>query len=235
MNKLLRLATGKSEPPTRSPERVALAAAIEKRGAAVRECEALQQALRETNARIRDDDDGATAAIEKAKEAVESAKSNVVSYLIEGALGKTGNEPISIRQACISLQTAEDHLKALEEVRTALTACAEAAERERARAQKQVERAIFEIVRSDPGVLKLVTDFEVHRRQLVERQRVLSWIISWLHTKMITPKELPEEFERTQYVRTDNDIPNRDILAEDWKDALDRLAIDADAPLPEVK
>jgi chromosome segregation ATPase len=218
--KLLRLATGKSEPPPRSPERIALAAAIDRHAAALADFAATEKALSETRARIYHAD-GAREAIEKARAAIEEAKTNAADHLTSLALGTAGDAPISVEDARAALRAAEDKLVALEATETALAARLKSCESALYFKRDHLNKGLQDVVKSETGVRKLLSEFAALKREINERSDVLRW----LHSKSL----IPDEFKGWGNEKIYNDL--RDGTAP-WKDAFDRLSIDADAPLP---
>jgi hypothetical protein len=223
MTKLLRLATGKSEPPPRSPERVALAAAIEKHSSAVRELDAANKAYRQVQEQIYHGDDTAEVLVEKARAAVETAKENAVNHLTNTMLGEVGDVPLSVETARAALREAEDKLRALLETKPILVSRLENCERKTAIAKRALDEAIRDVVRSEPGIKNLLAKYEAAK---VEFER-LRLDLFWFWRKDLMP-EKPREWGCIEPLQID---PGSAGPAP-WRDAIELLAIDADALLP---
>jgi predicted nucleic acid-binding Zn-ribbon protein len=224
MNKLLRLATGKSEPPPRSPEREVLAAAIEKHSAAVRELDVTKQALRTAKDRIYQDGNQAEV-VERAKAAVEDAKTNAAAHMTKTLLGNAGAAPVSVKEARRALQAAEDDLEALQAVEATLAKRVADCERDLAIAKRKLDEAIRDVVFSGPGIRKLLIEFDNLKRDLEIRGRALSWF----SRRFLIPDEFKNWQSTKMYDPAHREVPEG---TEPWKDALEQLAIDADTPLP---
>ncbi|SHM07024.1 hypothetical protein SAMN05444159_7591 [Bradyrhizobium lablabi] len=223
---LLRMATSKSAPPPpRSPERVALAAAIERHTAAVREHDATTRALDEAKARIYHDGNQAEA-VEKAKAAVENAKANAAKHMTESLLGKAGEAPVSIQEARRALQDAEDELEALKAVeatlQTRLTACTS----ELDWAKRHLRDRVRDVVSSEPGIRNLLTKFEAAKKDLEQRHLDLRWFSRQFM--------IPDEFKNwdLEGIRHEPQPNALSELTAPWAAALEQLAVDADTPLP---
>jgi predicted RNase H-like nuclease (RuvC/YqgF family) len=211
--------------PPRTPEREALAAAIARHNNAVREFDATERALRETKARIYHDDNAAEA-VEKAKAAVESAKVNAAKHMTESLLGKAGEAPVSIQEARRALQNAEDELEALQAVKATLQARFTACESELDWAKRHLRDRVRDVVCSEPGIRNLLTKFEAAKKDLEQRHLDLRWFSRQFM--------IPDEYKNWDLEGIRHE-PQPDALSDltaPWAAAIERLAIDADAPLP---
>jgi hypothetical protein len=224
MNKLLRLASGKAEPPPRSPERVVLAAAIEKHSSAVRELDATNQAYRQVRAQIYHDDDAAEVLVEKARAAVETAKENAVTRLTNTIPGAGDDASLSVEAARTALREAEDKLQALLEAKPILASRLEVCERNAARAKREVDEAIRHVVRSESAsVRNLLVKYESVKVEFERLRLDLFWF--WRQNMM---PDKPREWGCIEPLQIDAGSAG----PAPWRDALEQLAINADAPLP---
>jgi chromosome segregation ATPase len=225
MINVLRAVAKPTDKPARSPERVALAAAIERHTAAVREFDATERALREAKARIYQDDNQAEI-VEKAKAAVEDAKANAATHMTETLLGKAGAAPVSVREARRALQEAEDELEALLAVKTTLETRLAACESELNWAKRHLRDRVRDVVCSEPGIRNLLIKFEAAKKDLEQRHLDLRWFSRQFM--------IPDEFKNWDLEGIRHE-PQPDALSEltaPWAAAIEQLAIDADAPLP---
>jgi hypothetical protein len=224
MNKLLRLATGKAEPPTRSPERSALAAAIEKHTTAVRELDATNHAYRQVKAQIYHDDDSAEVLVEKARAAVETAKENAVTRLTNIALGTGDDASLSVDAARAALREAEDKLQALLEAKPILASRLELCERNAARTKRALDEAVRDVVRSESASIRnLLAKYEAAKLEFERLRLDLYWF--WRNDMM---PDRPREWGCIEPLRIDAGSAG----PAPWRDILQQLTIDADAPIP---
>ena len=163
---------GKPAPPSRSPEREALAAAIERQGNAVRNADATRRALSETRSRL----STAADAVTTAKAAIEIAKANTVADLTAMALGEAGKAPVTIKAARAELQAAEDDLEAQRAVQATLETRVAGCENELERSARQLTERIRDVVRSEPEIRNLMTKFVAVKKDLDQRRRDLQWL-----------------------------------------------------------
>lgn len=209
----LKLATT-SDPP-RSPEREALAEAIDRRDAAQAHLPRLQAAIENTVQLLHD----AMDALDGAEQELKKAKASESRHLSAVALGEVTEDMSQIKIAERAVADAQARCDTARHTRIALEQEARATEAEIEKARLYaVEPAIREVIKSEAPVEKLLADFAAVRRDYVMRRRVLEWLASNGEIK------LPSGI---------NDEPHEWTAArEPWDAAVSALATDPDAPLP---
>jgi chromosome segregation ATPase len=221
MANLLRM-PGKAAPPPRSPEREALAAAIERRNNAVRGLDATQKALSDMQTRRTD----ARAAVDKAKADVETAKTETAAHLTATALGQVVDAPLTIKEARGGLQEAEDAFETVQSTIATLETNIKAWNEDLYWAKDKLEKAPKAVVHSEPAIRSLVAKFEAVKSEL-ERRR---FDLLWLSRKDLIPADLVNwGLDRLQHIPLADALPDG---TAPWKAALDELAVNSGAPLP---
>jgi DNA repair exonuclease SbcCD ATPase subunit len=209
------LTTASVKPKQRSPERDALAAAIERHSAAARlisAIEAAQPAAKEAVYAAQD-------AAEAASATIAEAQANAALHLASVALGTAGAAPLSVKDARAAAQDAQDAYDAARAARAALEEQHRAATGELQTARYQIESRIRDVIKSEANIEKLLADFVATHRELVSRRRALEW----LDFRNAVPKGIAWRSEGSW-----PDLPG----ATTWKSAATALEADPDAPLP---
>lgn len=206
---------------SRSPERQALAAAIERHNAAKQRLEAIERARREITQKIVE----ARRVLDQATSAIETAQSNCAQHLTNAALGYVEPAPQSMKQARAALQDAQDELDALHAARSKLESDIPAAQTAKWTSELGLETRIRDVVKSDPAIESFVERYREERR---------------IHGRMPQgPKhELLEFFDRKRMLPHRFSLQKIDAEACDnemqvWQDAIKALEEDPDAPLPD--
>jgi hypothetical protein len=206
-------------PPLESEERLALAAAIERRNLVQRELDATVKALDELQeSRFAG---GARKAVEAAREAVEAAKTNAAAFVTATILGTAAEPPMSVKEARAALQEAEDNLETQRTVEAGLKAKKEAEEQALYFAKSRVKDKIQSVVGADPSLRKLLTEFEEMKRMVAQRTELFNalWAYiphahrNWSATRQYGSAELQDE-------------------TPPWRAALAELEHDSSASLP---
>lgn len=220
MASLLRM-PGRAAPP-RSPEREALAAAIERHAHAVRNLDATTRAI--------DDASTVTTAANQlaavAAEAVETAKQNAVTHVTARMMGEVNEAPISVRDARELLQSADDDATTARDVEAGLRSSLKAREEEVYWAKRKLTDAIRAVVVSEPGIRSLIRKFKELQDDLEARRGDLRW----LDSQFLIPDDLRFWEAAEMHVE-----PLRGSLPEGaapWAAALEELASNSEAPLP---
>lgn len=209
----LRIATAE-ESPRRTPEREALAEAVERHAEIVRRLAAIEAAQQTA----RSEHYAASAAADAAPAAIERAKGDVARHLTDVAMGTAGPAPKSVQHFRAKAQEAQDARDAAQSARDAL------AEQHRAEADSLVvarlnlDSRIKAVIAAEAPVEKLVANYRAAHREFATRQRVLEW----LEGRGAIPRDV--------FWRRDRG----DLLdgAAPWEAAVTALATDPDAPLP---
>jgi chromosome segregation ATPase len=212
---------GKTAPP-RSPEREALAAAIERHNNAVRNLDVTKRALDEARGR------SLAEAVTKARADVETAKVNAAAHMTETLLGKAADAPVSIKEARRALQEVEDELEALHAIQATLEKRLQDCREEKDWAKQLLDRALRDVIKAEPPVRQLLTKFKAVQADLEQRRFDLFWL--WRNDM------IPDEFKDwNMEERTVEPGPDDlSVGTAPWKAALDELASNSDAPLPAV-
>jgi chromosome segregation ATPase len=201
--------------PPRTPERESLAEAIARHAEATDQLAAVR-AARERTEEARHSAEEATA---KAKAAIEQAKIDTAAALVGGTPGAPGT---SVKAARAALQDCEDALEAAVAAGSVLAESAEEAERELARAERDVDRAVEAVVKASTEIRALVGRLKTAYAELVDVRNALRAVQS----------RLPDDLKILGSV----DIPSihqDDLkLAATWRAAIAALATDPDALLP---
>jgi uncharacterized protein YPO0396 len=212
---------GRAAPP-RSPERVALAAAIDRHNSAVTNLAATTKAIADAGSgRI-----AAEQLVVAAKETVEAAKRNAVTHLTARMLGEVNDAPTSVRDARDALRSAEDEYAASREVETALQSRLKDCEENIYWAKRKLTDAICDVVKSEPGIRALLTRFSKLRHELAQLHLDLTWFAGQFM--------IPDEFKHWESIET-MIVPDPNDLSErtmPWAAALSELASNSEAPLP---
>jgi|SRR5665213_1207040 len=224
----------KSMPLPRSPEREALAEAIERHDAAVRMLAANESAQAATQEAIY----AARHAVEQTAAAIEVAGENVATHLTAVAMGTAGVAPLSVKQTRLTAQDAEDALETTKSANAALVEQHKAAERELQYASDDLDKCVRAVVRSETGAAlsELLKQAETAQANLVNRRVVLRHL---LHADQVAEPEkqavksflgntaLPGTYGNVEYTDWE-----RHSACEPWLRCALTLRKDADSPLP---
>jgi hypothetical protein len=215
------------EPPPRTPQREALAAAQLRHSAAVDRLAAIQAARERTAQTQR----GARDAIKAATAGVEQAKLDAASALAGGTPGGQ-----SVKEARAALQDAEDALEASVEASGTLVASEKEAGDELQYARMALDEKLRDVVRSEANVAQLLKEAEAVQVDLVSRRVVLRHLFNSgfvaeqetdLRDFLLFKYQLPTGRGQVEYENFD-----AHPAADPWRQALQELRENADAPLP---
>jgi chromosome segregation ATPase len=148
----LRLASSDN---ARTPERAALAAAIEALNsdkAAVEETEAGIRYAREEIRRAR-------AAVEQAMEALESARAQKAEFMVSRALGNAGNLKKTIREAKIELEVAREDEAAISDAAATLNAQLKQCQGNFSHSEAKVKTCAQEVIKTDESTNAFLARF----------------------------------------------------------------------------
>jgi hypothetical protein len=226
-----------TEPPAISPERTGLADLIEASKAASANRAALDSAYQTAEIAVF----AARHALEAAEEAVEQAKSDAATFLTAVALGTAGERPATIKQARTAMQDAQDTLDASISARDLLRAQMAQGDAAPGFALMQLKDAAAAVIRSEApaAAANLVNEVAKLQAQLAEKGSALEWlsqadvfprgvfggiadpVAASVLNRMTSPPCVWAGLSEQQHAGRRR-----------WQDALDRLMIDATAPLP---
>jgi len=203
-------------PPSRSPEREALAQAIAKHAGAAVELEANKAATGAVRRKLRE----ARAGVERAEQTVEKAKDDAAAVVA----GTIERAPLSLGTARLRAEDAMDAMTAAQTALAALEKAGPTLEMRGSIMKSRLDEAIGEVVQSETPVRELLSMHAYLQRQLARHEMVLR-IISGLGGRHggIPADACGWNCEYGGQVETGADA---------WRVALAALREDADAPLP---
>jgi hypothetical protein len=144
--------------PSRTPEREALASAIQRHADAkdrLAKIIAAQEHASEIGRR-------AFSAVKSSKVVLEEAQASETAHLTAIALGELSRDtPSPIKVASVALETAEADHAAAKKTEKGLADGAEKAERELTWASRHLEDSVKAVVKADPVVEQLIADYRV--------------------------------------------------------------------------
>jgi chromosome segregation ATPase len=200
----------------RTPEREALAAAIERRDTAAIRLATIKIAQERAMNSVFDLKD----AVDKAIAALEQAKADEPHQLVEAFIGGATVEVASpVKSAAAAVEQANGRLAAARQMRAALEQEEKTAENDLMWAKNKLDGAVGDAVKADPATAQLVADFEAANKTCIELRQALS---------TLQREWLPAEAVRWDSIHPWSEMP----AAVVWKVALAALREDADAPLP---
>jgi hypothetical protein len=208
--------------PPKTPEREALAVAIERHNTAVRSFDATEKALDELRIHRAG---GAVDRLQDARAAVETAKANAVTHLTAVALGEAGEPPMSVKDARLNLQVAEDELEAQQKTFEALQAARTNWDSQIRWSKSRLDDAIKDVVKSEPGIRNLLTKFEAAKAEM----RKLRQELIWFDQRGMIPSDL-KFWDATNFWAEAG--PMLSERTAPWAGAIKELASNSEAPLP---
>jgi hypothetical protein len=154
-----------------SPERQALAAAIEARNTYNAEKAAAEAGLRELTRQVSD----AYGARGQAREAMETAQVAGVAHLVDVASGRAaaGTAPVTAKEARDAMAEAEDRLAMLKQAEAAMLARVGEMHKPFSSPQEKVKDAARAVLRSEIDVQTFFADIKKLQDELVEKRLVL--------------------------------------------------------------
>ena len=215
----MNIATLKVVTDERTPERAALAVAIENQRQIIEEITGIRKARRATEGRLYGEG-SAAAKVEAAAKAVEKAKTSAAEHAINVALGKGTVPPISAKAARLALEEATDELETVKATSSALEAREREAGGELASAKHGIDAAVRDVIKASPAVRAVFCEYAVAKRKVANLLAMRNFIEQKLHA---APDDDSAEDEPADVVAQ--------IAA--WNAAIADLRINADAPLPE--
>jgi hypothetical protein len=202
----------------RTPERVAVAAAIDRHNKAVREVEAANSAFEAVRwGRVNGEE-----AVERAAAAVEEAKANAAQYLTDIALGTAGTAPLSIKDARAAHQAAIDDYEAAVAARIAVEKHRQGAALTLSLARLHLDECIRAVVKAEPAVRDAIAVYIRIKSDLANRWRT----IAWLEKNMMVPPDLKNRGANINLVPSDQN-------GAEWEGFVKALETDPDAVLTE--
>jgi len=202
----------------RSAERATLAAAIERRES-LRRLIVANIAAQDT---AFDQMVNAKSVIEKAKGAIETAEAAAATNLANRLMGATGEPPLSVRDAKLALQDAEDELESVQAARKVLEEQERIAQSDLEWTERSVTEKAKDVIRSAEAVAGLIADFETVQRHFVEKKAAVEWLVR--------NGVVPNEFKSRLSIASNEQQKLSDAPA--WVAALEALKVNPDAQLP---
>ncbi|HZL39653.1 MAG TPA: hypothetical protein VFC45_05155 [Pseudolabrys sp.] len=221
---------------SRSPEREALAEAVERRDAIAAHLARLKTALEQSESSLYGDG-GALRAVDRAEAQLKEAKADEARYLAAVALGEATEDTNPIKAAERALAESNAQLDRARKTRDALTAEANDATSELDRAKRKIDDAVREVFASEAGptIDATLREAAALQEQLGAKRLFLKFLkdacfASWPPSDAIKP--IREFLEARAYpLETSSEASVHPSLAL-WRNAHDALATDADALLP---
>jgi chromosome segregation ATPase len=203
--------------PPRTPEREALAEAIERHSAARERLAAIKTAQE----RAFDSVINLKDAVDKAIAALDEAKADESRQLVEAFIGgETAVVASPVKAAVANVEQANDLLDTARRTRAALEAEIKAVESELMFADMALDKCVGDVVRAEPAVRKLAAEYAAAQRRAVDLQRAMEAIQSYL----------PDDI---RYWHGSGSFPDAELVAvAAWRAVLKELRTDADAELP---
>jgi hypothetical protein len=228
--------------PQPSPERQALAAAIQERDEAQRALDAVESAAGSWESPAQQAVRRAREALDVAPEAIEKAKEDAATFLVDQASGGTMPAPITIAAAHAAAQLARDELAAAESAFETLQARIRPAQLVLDGKELKVQAAAAAVLRASPEVTVVLDEVERAVNALWQHGAVLQalWRVNGLDaTKVVSGTNIENSRAITLYHRLLNfpsqwqGLPPVPAVGA-WDAALKALHRDATAPLPSV-
>lgn len=212
-------------PPGRSPERVALADAVEQSRAATARRTALTSALVAADTAVRK----AAAQVEDAEADVEKSKADAADHLLAVASGRAGDAPRTTRAARDKLQDAQDELDAHRSARDELRR--QTAEPDPAPFyQLGVTAAIDAVLKAEAAqqARAVVDQANKARAELVRSVLLVQFLDA---RNLVDRNSLNGLTLLSQYPLSDNYERDRTAATARWRETVEALANDPDAVL----
>jgi predicted KAP-like P-loop ATPase len=209
-----------SAPRERTPEREALAEAIQKRDKAQQRVDAINTALEQIESDVRVSQN----AVEDSMAAIATAKSAHAKYLTERALGRATTRPRTVAEHRADHEAAKIALADARDSEEELQADLNAAQNVLELAKSTVMNALVAVVSSSPEVLALVNRYQNAAREAKRAAAALDRL------KAGGPRFLPKAVSRW---REEIEEQYFEDLAEEWRTAVNALHTNADAALPD--
>jgi predicted nucleic acid-binding Zn-ribbon protein len=203
------------EAPPRSPEREALAAAIERRDAAANRLAAIKTAQERAMNSVFDLKD----AVDKAIAALDEAKADESRQLVEAFIGGDTAVVSPVKSAAAAVEEANARLATARQMRAALEQEEKTAENDLMWAKNKIDDTVSAAVKTDPAVRQLVADFEAASKTYAELRQAMN---------VVRRERMPDTPGSWDSVRNWSELP----AATAWKAAIEALRADADAELP---
>jgi len=226
----------KTVPPSRSPEREALAEAIERRDAIAAHLARLNAALEQSEGSLYGDG-GVMRAVERAETQLEEAKANESRHLAAVATGEASENANPIKAAELALTEAQAKLDHMRKTRDALTAEANDASSELDHAKRKIDDAVRNVMHSEAGDIidQTLGEAAALQEQLGAKRLVLSFLReacfeTWPPSDETKP--IRQFLEARPYPLEASSGTRAHPSLTPWRLAQEALRADADAALP---
>jgi predicted RNase H-like nuclease (RuvC/YqgF family) len=223
------------ETPPRTPERDALAEAIERYNAITPHRDRLKEALKRTEDELYG---GAHRGVETAETALAEAKANEAAYLASTALGEADESANPVKLAELAFEAANAQLDRVRKTREALKQQIEVAESEAVYAAAKLEKAVRAVFRAEAsGIIDATLGKAAALQAELQETRLRLWFLKSACFESWPPSE--ETRPIRDYLAApifplelnDKIVDTHPSLAL-WRKAGEALRHDADAPLP---
>jgi hypothetical protein len=225
-----------------TPERLALAAAIESREQAKAEAAALREAASRARAEVAK----AIDAVDMAREELDEAPRRYAAALTARAMGDDSAIPVPAKVIAERLRDAEQHLAAARESATEIQKLSNDAEmRIGSYREPDVKKAALAVLQTSPVIARVIEETEALQRAYIEKALELDLLVSKRLADLGT-REGGNMWSRTTPAFTIANRFNsppmtwRELLdtadragVARWEAALEALQRDASAPVPE--
>lgn len=233
-----------SPPPPPSPARDALATAIAEHTAAKTSHDALEAAVGRWDGPARVAVRTAEAALEDARAALQQAKQNAATYLVESSLGDARPPSLTVKDAREAVVLATDQLESARQAVETLKARLPDAASALGWAERRLDAAAVAVIKESPAPEKLLAEVQAIFDQLHDTGSLLLW---FLHheafdmqdvqtgggTDFSPAKRMKHRLQNLNTTQVFDDRPGTLLPALGiWDAALAALKTDASAPLP---
>jgi chromosome segregation ATPase len=160
--------------------------------------------------------------VELAEAALETAKTDAAKHLTDQALGKAGDvAPTSIKEARAALQDSRDQLELAQIVESSLKTEVKKLSEDVAETKSRIESARIRLIESSPEMKSVVDRYVSLQRKLAGQRKLMEFLNVYA----------PAGWD-VHHNPDDAEDPTA-VIAE-WRSAVDALAREANAALPEV-
>jgi len=212
-------------PAPRTPEREALAAAIDHFNAATAQAANVSGALETARSKVW----GAEPEVDQARQAIEEAKHANAAHLTSVVMGTAGAAPLSVSAARQALQDAEDTLASAIASRDGLIEYQANADRTAQHAKWLLERAVVAVVAAEATqpLFNIIREHRAIRLRLSKSHKEIEFLLDKIGLRT---NDLPRDLSGWNCINW-FDEPEAPSAWSIWVKALET---DADAALPEA-
>jgi len=240
-NMRLRLASASPPPPDQTPERAALAEAIERHASCAAAAAKMEAALQDAENRVY----SLVAAFEAAEETLKEAPKRAAAWLVAHATGDEPGPAVDLNALRAAVADRKEELDIQREARAMLSAALAKARTDLAWAESHVETARDAVLKAAPGIGKLVDELATLYALVLEKGRALHFLHMrrLLHegtrsetggwTEVSPARRMVSRFMSSPLSWQNLHDGEGEVTVQRWREAYEALKRDADAPLPE--